>query len=63
MRQKSSTGGKELRPKFEFDFSPCDLKINREHLLSMGIHSNKFGYFEAKGLKDIEWKAFICKAF
>ena len=31
-----------------------DLKINREHLLSMNIHCTSFGNFQAKGSKDIE---------
>ena len=31
---------------------PCDLKINRGHLLPRGIHNTKFGNFHAKGSKD-----------
>ena len=30
------------------------MKINRGHLISVGIHSIKFGNFQAEGSKDIE---------
>ena len=39
---------------FHLDLWQCDLKINRGHLLSRGIHCTKFGNFQAKRSKDIE---------
>ena len=38
---------------FDLDFWPCNLKINRELLLSRGIHCTKFGNFQAQESKDI----------
>ena len=35
------------RKNFTPDLWPCDLKINRDHLLSKGIHCTKFGKFQA----------------
>ena len=46
-----------LDQQFDLNFWPCDLKISRKHLLCRGIHSTKFGYFQAKGSKDIERKS------
>ena len=37
----------------DFDLRPCDLKINREQLLSRGIHCITFVNFQTKGSKDI----------
>ena len=31
---------------FDLDLWPCDLKINKDHLLSRGIHCTKFGNFQ-----------------
>ena len=39
----------------QFDLGPCDLKINRGHLISRGIHCTKFGNFQMMESKDIEW--------
>ena len=41
-----------LRPKIDSDPWSCDLKTNREHLLSRDIHWTKFGNFQPKGSKD-----------
>ena len=45
--------------RFDLDLWPWDLKINRKHLLSKGIHCTKFGNFQAKGVKrywvNIAW--------
>ena len=41
--------------KFDLDLWLCDLWVNREHLLPRGIHCTKFGNFQAKNLKEIEW--------
>ena len=37
----------------DLDLRPCDLKINREQLLSKGIHYTTFSNFQTKGSKDI----------
>ena len=39
---------------FDLDLWPCDLKINRDHLLLRSIHYTKFGDFQGKGSNDIE---------
>ena len=44
--------------KFDLDFLPCNLNINREHSLSRGIHFTEFDDLQAKGSKDIEQAAF-----
>ena len=41
--------------KFDLDLWPCDLKINRQHLISKVSHCTKFDNSQAKGSKDIEW--------
>ena len=48
---------------FDPDLWPCDLNINRCHLLSGGITCNctKFGNFQAKGSTDIEIKNIFSK--
>ena len=43
---------------FHFALWPCDLSINRGHLLSRGIRCTKFGNFSAKGSRDTEWTTF-----
>ena len=42
----------------DLDLWPCELKINRGHLLSRGIHSTKFGNFHVKGSKDNKQTSF-----
>ena len=44
---------------FNFDLWPNDLKINRCHLLPIGIYCTKFGHFQAKGSRDIEQTTFF----
>ena len=39
---------------FSLEIWPYELKINREHILSRGIHCTKFGNFQWKESKDIE---------
>ena len=39
---------------FNIDLWPCDLKINRGHILPRGIICTKFGNFKEKGSKDIK---------
>ena len=41
-----------LRSTIDSDPWSCDLKTNRKHLLSRGIHWTKFGNFQPKGSKD-----------
>ena len=42
---------------FDLDLWPYDLKNNKSHLLSEGIHFIKLGNFQVKGSKDIERKS------
>ena len=46
---------------FNLDLWPCDLKVNRGHLLPRGINCTRFGNFQAKGSRDIEWTTFFSK--
>ena len=44
---------------FNLDLWPCALKVNRGHLLPRGINCTRFGNFQAKGSRDIEWTKFF----
>ena len=41
---------------FDLDLWPCDLKINKDHLLSRGIHCTKFGNFQVILSRDFLYK-------
>ena len=44
---------------FDLDLWPCDLKIDRGHLLSQSNHCTKFYNFQLKESKDMEQTSFI----
>ena len=42
------------KDQFDLDLWTCDLKINRDHILSEGNPCTKYGIDQVKGSKDID---------
>ena len=49
------------RPPFDLDLGLYDLKSNRGHLLSRGIHFTKFATFTQMGQKILSTLCFVCR--